>query len=95
MERKAAKLLLQRPVEISSRKICEAEENAIEKDCFPQPCVGPSKNGAVKGLAYESQAEYAFPSPPATGEQGLFLPAYATQRIFKVKTCFLCLVRIT
>lgn len=81
MERKAAKLLLQRAA-ISSRKICEAEENVIETDCFPQPrVVGPSKSGVVKGRAYKSQAECAFSSLLATGEQRLFLPAYATQNI--------------
>lgn len=93
---KAAKLLLQRAAEISTRKICQAEENVIEGDCFTQPCaVRPSKSGAVKKFGYEYQAEGTFPPLPAIGEQRLFLPAYATQRIFKVKTCFLCLLHIT
>lgn len=89
MERKAGKLLLQKAIEISSRKIHEAEENVIEKDGFLQPhVVNPSESGVVKGLAYESQAERAFPSLAVTGEQRLFLPAYATERIFKVQSCF-------
>jgi len=89
MERKAAKSLLQKAAEVSSRKICEAE-NVIEKDSFPQlHVVRPSKTGA-KGLAPESQAECAFLSLAATGEQKLFLPIDATQRICKVKARFRC-----
>lgn len=72
---KAAKLLLQRAAEISTRKICQAEKNVIE-DCFPQPCaVRASKSGAVKKFGYKYQAEGTFLSLPAIGEQRLFLPA--------------------
>lgn len=61
-----------------SPNLKNSEENAIEKDCFPQPFVViPSKSGVVKGLAYKSQVESALPSLFATGEQRLFLPAYA------------------
>lgn len=96
MERKAAKLLLQKAAEISSRKIRETEENVIEKDGSFQPrVVSPSRSGVVTGLAHEGQAGRAFPSLPVAGQQRLFLPAYATERIFKVESCFLHLLCIT